>query len=96
MKHAIRLIMLSLVMGSGMAHAGRSVDEPIVLREGTKMEPAGGSGGMTYVGRPSDSMALPPMQSEGEAEFAVMTVQSGESATGSAVYNGRPMDDPLR
>lgn len=95
MKHAIRLIMLSLVMGSGMAHAGRSVDEPTVPREETKMERAGGSGGMTYAGRPSDSTALAPLQSEGEAEFAVMTVQSGESATGIGVYNGRPMDNPL-
>lgn len=95
MKRALQMSLSILALGAGVAQAGRYMDDPASTRVDAAA-PGMAEAAIAYTGRPNESVGLMPLRTEGEAEFAVMSVQSGAADRNVGINNGRPMDNPLR
>lgn len=94
MTQTVLVATIAMVAFAGAVQAGRGVDNAGPVSKGAAVERAANAAD-GYTGRPNESVAIAPVRSEGNAEFAVMDVQGG-AAGGKGVYHGRPMDNPAR
>lgn len=95
MKRAIQTSLSILALVAGLAQAGRSMDDPASMDDAAAAPRTTAAAG-AYTGRPNESVGLVPLRTEGEAEFAVMSVQSGAADRNTGINNGRPLDNPVR
>ena len=95
MKRALQMSLSVLALVAGMAQAGRYMDDPASTRVDAAT-PRATEAAVAYTGRPNESLGLTPLRTEGEAEFAVMMMESGAADRTAGINNGRPMDNPVR
>lgn len=95
MKRALQLSLSVLALVAGVAQAGRYMDDPASTRVDAAT-PRTTDAAVAYTGRPNESVGLTPLRTEGEAEFAVMTMENGVGDRPVGIINGRPMDNPVR
>ena len=95
MKRMLQMSLSVLALVAGVAQAGRYLDDPASTHVDAAT-PRTTEAAIAYTGRPNESVGLTPLPTEGEAEFAVMTTQSGAADRNVGVNNGRPMDNPAR